>query len=65
MIENFLSAIWAIIEFQIGDGVSLAFILAVYIPHNSLDFVAAAGWANFDLDFGVHGYIAFFEEIRK
>lgn len=47
-VEDPFPAGWALVEFEVGDGVGLSLELAGPCPADFLDFIATASWAKSD-----------------
>ena len=65
MVVDLLTAIGTIVKLHFWDGVRPSLVFASDIARHAPNFVTAAGWANFDLKFVLHGHIAFLDEMRK
>ena len=61
MVIDLLAAIGAIVKFQHWDGIGSSLVGAGEVAYHALAFVAATGWANFDLKFVVHGLLHGFQ----
>ena len=61
MVIDLLAAIGTIVEFHHRDDILPFLVDAGEVAYHALAFVAATGWANFDLKFVVHGLLHGFQ----